>query len=38
VLRFPHGWAEAQPRAIYLFSEEVRFWNQGAVLRLRLRA
>ncbi len=37
-LRFPHGWAEAQPRAIYLFSEEARFWNRAGVLRIELQA
>ena len=38
VLRFPPGWGEAQPRALYLFNEELQFWNRTNVFRLELRA
>jgi exopolyphosphatase/guanosine-5'-triphosphate,3'-diphosphate pyrophosphatase len=38
VLRFPPGWAEAKPRSIFLFSEELQFWNRTNVFRLKLQA
>ncbi len=36
VLRFPPQWPQDQPRALYLFSEELRYWNQTNVFRLAL--
>jgi exopolyphosphatase / guanosine-5'-triphosphate,3'-diphosphate pyrophosphatase len=38
VLRFPPGWAEAQPRALFLFNEEAQFWERSGVLGLKLDA
>lgn len=38
VLRFPPNWAEAQPRALYLFNEELQFWNRTNVFRLEMQA
>jgi exopolyphosphatase / guanosine-5'-triphosphate,3'-diphosphate pyrophosphatase len=38
VLRFPPGWGETQPRALFLFNEETQFWNRTNVFRLELQA
>jgi exopolyphosphatase/guanosine-5'-triphosphate,3'-diphosphate pyrophosphatase len=38
VLRFPPGWAEAKPRSIFLFGEELQFWNRTNIFRLTLEA
>ncbi|MFZ2652555.1 MAG: Ppx/GppA phosphatase family protein [Burkholderiaceae bacterium] len=37
-LRFPPGWATAQPRALYLFNEELQFWKRTNGFRLELHA
>jgi exopolyphosphatase / guanosine-5'-triphosphate,3'-diphosphate pyrophosphatase len=38
VLRFPHGWSEAKPRSVFLFNEEVQFWDRTNLFRLELQA
>jgi exopolyphosphatase / guanosine-5'-triphosphate,3'-diphosphate pyrophosphatase len=38
VLRFPPGWGEAQPRSLFLFSEEVQFWARSGGFTLKLEA
>ena len=37
-LRFPRGWRDAKPRAHYLFSEEVQFWERIGSFTLALDA
>ena len=36
-LSFPTGWREAQPQKLYLFNEEVQFWNRTDVFSLVIR-
>jgi exopolyphosphatase / guanosine-5'-triphosphate,3'-diphosphate pyrophosphatase len=35
-LGFKPGWSEAQPRALYLFNEEMQFWERSGIFSLTL--